>query len=69
MRLSHGILLIPPLLGYDYDETLDNLIINEDEAPIVRLAFCMYLRGYTTGQIAESFSNSFDVDYPLRNVV
>jgi DNA invertase Pin-like site-specific DNA recombinase len=55
MRLSHGILLTPPLLGYDYDDTIDNLVINENEAPTVRLAFCMYLRGYTTGQIAETF--------------
>ncbi|HCC34282.1 MAG TPA: recombinase family protein, partial [Ruminococcaceae bacterium] len=56
MRFSHGILLTPPLLGYDYDDDKENLVINESEAPTVRLAFCMYMRGYTTGQIAEVFT-------------
>lgn len=51
MRFSSGILLTPPLLGYDHDED-GNLVINEEEAKTVRLAFFMYLYGYSTQQIA-----------------
>lgn len=52
MRFSHGILLTPPLLGYDQDEN-GKLIINESEAQTVRLIFFLYLYGYTCEQIAE----------------
>lgn len=55
MRLSHNILLTPPLLGYDNDEE-GNLILNESEAKIVKLIFCMYLRGYGTTAIAEKLT-------------
>lgn len=51
-----GIFLTPPLLGYDHDED-GNLVINEEEAKTVRLAFFMYLYGYTCQQIAETFTN------------
>ncbi len=34
-----------------------NLIVNEDEAKTVRLAFFMYLYGYTCQQIAETFTS------------
>ncbi len=53
MRFSSGILLTPPLLGYDRDED-GHLIINEEEAKTVRLVFFMYLYGYSTQQIAET---------------
>lgn len=53
MRFKRGIFLTPPLLGYDQDED-GNLIINEEEAKTVRLAFFMYLYGYSSQQIADT---------------
>ena len=53
MRLDNGIPLTPKLLGYTHD--IDgNLVVNEDEAPTVKLAFYMYLYGYSTQQIADA---------------
>jgi len=54
-RFRGGIFLTPPLLGYDHDEN-GNLVINEEEAKTVQLAFYMYLYGYTCRQIAETFT-------------
>lgn len=54
MRLDNGIPLTPKLLGYTHDAD-GNLIINPDEAPTVKLAFYMYLYGYSTQQIADAF--------------
>lgn len=53
MRLDNGIPLTPKLLGYTHD-TDGNLIINPEEAPTVKLAFYMYLYGYSTQQIADT---------------
>ena len=55
MRFDHGIRLTPKLLGYMHDED-GNLIINPEEAPTVKLAFYMYLYGYSTQQIADTFN-------------
>ena len=55
MRFSHGIFLTPPLLGYDNDED-GGLVVNEDEAAIVRLIFCLYLYGYSTEKIAQTLT-------------
>ena len=55
MRLDNGIPLTPKLLGYTHDQD-GNLIINPDEAPTVKLAFYMYLFGYSTRQIANAFN-------------
>lgn len=55
MRFQRGIFLTPPLLGYDLDEN-GSLIINEDEAKTVRLAFFLYLYGYSSQKIAELFT-------------
>lgn len=55
MRLDHGIPLTPKLLGYTHDED-GNLVVNPDEAPTVKLAFYMYLYGYSTQQIADTFN-------------
>lgn len=55
MRLDNGIPLTPKLLGYTHDAD-GNLIINPEEAPTVKLAFYMYLYGYTTAQIADTFN-------------
>lgn len=46
MRLDNGIPLTPKLLGYTHDVE-GNLIINPEEAPTVKLAFYMYLYGYS----------------------
>ena len=55
MRFKRGIFLTPPLLGYDQDEE-GNLVINEDEAKIVRLIFFMYLYGYNCQLIADTLT-------------
>lgn len=55
MRLDHGLPLTPELLGYQHDEE-GNLTVNPEEAPTVKLAFFMYLYGYSTRQIAEAFN-------------
>ena len=54
MRLDNGIPLTPKLLGYSHDAN-KRLVINPEEAPTVKLAFYMYLYGYTTQQIADAF--------------
>lgn len=54
MRLDNGIPLTPKLLGYTHDAD-GNLVINPEEAPTVKLAFYMYLYGYSTQQIADAF--------------
>lgn len=55
MRLDHGLPLTPELLGYRHDED-GNLVVNPAEAPTVKLAFFMYLYGYSTRQIADTFN-------------
>ena len=55
MRLDNGIPLTPKLLGYNHDSD-GNLVINREEAPTVKLAFYMYLYGYSTQQIADAFT-------------
>ena len=55
MRLDHGIPLTPKLLGYLHDAD-GNLVINHEEAPTVKLAFYMYLFGFSTQQIADMFN-------------
>ena len=55
MRLDNGIPLTPKLIGYTHDED-GKLIINEEEAPTVKLAFYMYLFGYSTQEIADTFN-------------
>lgn len=66
MRLDNGIPLTPKLLGYTHDSD-GNLIVNPDEAPTVRLAFYMYLYGYSTQQIAKAF-NALERKSYLGNV-
>ena len=55
MRLDHGIPLTPKLLGFSHDSD-GNLIINHEEAPTVKLAFFMYLFGFSSQQIADMFN-------------
>ncbi|MDO4650203.1 MAG: recombinase family protein, partial [Eubacteriales bacterium] len=55
MRFNRGIFLTPTLLGYDKDED-GNLVINEEEAIIVRLIFYMYLFGYSPKEIADTLT-------------
>jgi len=55
MRLDNGIPLTPKLLGYMHDAD-GALIPNPTEAPTVKLAFFMYLYGYSTKQIADAFN-------------
>jgi len=54
MRLDNGIPLTPKLLGYTHNAD-GELIINPEEAKTVKLAFFMYLYGYSTQQIADAF--------------
>lgn len=51
MRFRRGIFLTPPLLGYDQDEDGD-LVINEEEAKVVKLIFFLYLYGYSCQKIS-----------------
>ena len=55
MRLDHGLPLTPKLLGYKHNAD-GQLIINEEEAPTVKLVFFMYLYGYSTQQIADALT-------------
>lgn len=55
MRLDNGIPLTPKLLGFTHNAD-GGLVPNPDEAPTVRLAFFMYLFGYSTQQIAQAFN-------------
>lgn len=55
MRLDNGIPLTPKLLGYMHDAD-GALVPNPAEAPTVKLAFYMYLYGYSTQQIADAFN-------------
>ena len=41
-------------LGYDYDKEAGKLVINEEQAPIVRLIFDMYDQGYGTLEICRA---------------
>ena len=52
MRFKRGIFLTPELFGYDLDDD-GNLIVNENEAKIVKLIFFMYLYGYSSSEIAD----------------
>ncbi len=54
MRLDNGLPLTPPLLGY-LQNADGKLVINPDEKNTVKLAFYMYLYGYSTQQIADAF--------------
>ena len=55
MRFRRGIFRTPILLGYDHDED-GNLVINEEEAKIVKLIFMMYLNGCTCQEIADTLT-------------
>lgn len=55
MRFRRGIFLTPILLGYDHDED-GNLVINEEEAKIVKLIFMMYRNGCTCQEIADTLT-------------
>lgn len=55
MRLNHGLPLTPHLLGYRKDAESGKLRICEEEAPTAKLAFYMYLYGYSTQEIADTF--------------
>lgn len=57
MRFRRGIFLTPPLLGYNCDAD-GNLVVNEQEAKIVRCIFFMYLYGYSCQQIAKLLSEA-----------
>ncbi len=55
MRLDHGIPLTPDRLGLRKNKESGRLAIYEDEASTVKLAFYMYLYGYSTQEIADKF--------------
>lgn len=56
MRFRRGIFLTPKLLGYTHDEN-GNLIIQKEEAKIVKLIFFMFLYGYSCTEIAKYLTN------------
>jgi len=44
--------------GYNYDKSIRNFVVNEEEAAIVRMVFNMYLQGNGTTKIAIHLRNS-----------
>jgi site-specific DNA recombinase len=50
-RFKRGVLLTPPLLGYDWDDS-HRLTVNVQEAATVRLAYAMLLAGFAKKEIA-----------------
>lgn len=52
-RFERGLFLTPPLYGYDQDPETDSLIINEEEAKVVKICFCLYLNGFSVNTIAK----------------
>lgn len=55
MRLDHGLLLTPKLLGFMHDDE-GHLIPDPRTRHLPKLIFYMYLYGYTTAQIAEALT-------------
>lgn len=58
-RFSRGRFLTPKLLGYDAVKTEDGkklLVVNEDEAKIVRFMYYMLLNGASTTEIAQTLT-------------
>lgn len=52
-RFSKGLFLTPSLYGYDQDPMTDQLVINQEEAKVVKLCFGLYLSGWNCTRIAE----------------
>jgi site-specific DNA recombinase len=48
----------PAPFGYDYDKESKNLIINEDEAKIVRMVFDLYASGKSLGAISDQLNQA-----------
>ena len=48
----------PPPYGYDYDKDTKHLVINENEAKIVRMIFDLYVSGHSLSAIAEQFNKN-----------
>ncbi len=67
MRFSHGIVLTPVLLGYDHDEN-KQLIVNYNEARVVRLIFYMYLFGHSCKEIADALTD-LECQTKIGNVI
>ena len=55
-RFKNGIWLTPPLYGYDKDEESGRLVINPEEAKVVRLCFFLYLNSFNFTSIAETLT-------------
>ena len=55
-RLNGGLPLTPKLLGYSHDAD-GNLVVNQEEAPTVKLIFYMYLYGYSSAEIADALES------------
>ena len=45
-------------LGYNYDPTIDNLVINEEEAEAIRYIFKRYIEGYGAAMIAKEMKEN-----------
>ncbi len=67
MRFKRGIFLTPELFGYDLDDN-GELVINENEAKIVKLIFFMYLYGYSSSEIAETLTR-YNIKTPKGNKI
>lgn len=52
-RFSKGLFLTPSLYGYDHDPMTDQLVINQEEAKVVKLCYDLYLSGWSCTTIAE----------------
>lgn len=67
-RFERGLFLTPPLYGYDQDPETDALIINEEEAKVVKICFCLYLNGFSVNTIAQILTELHVKTYTGKDV-
>lgn len=67
-RFERGLFLTPPLYGYDQDPETDALIINEEEAKVVKICYCLYLNGFSFPTIADILTGLHIKTYTGKDV-
>lgn len=67
-RFERGLFLTPPLYGYDQDPETDALIINKEEAKVVKICYCLYLNGFSFKTIAKILTELHVKTYTGKDV-